>query len=220
MGSVFLDHPIFRKAAPATRERVLRAAQSRHVRRGEVVFLQGDAPDHLVGVVEGLVKVGVVARSGKEAVLNFFREGGVFGEIAVLDGRPRSADAVALIDSRLALLPRPALIGMIEDDPAVARAVIQLLCDRLRHTSLQAENVMTLGVPARVAATLLRLAEPDGDAHPHVRITQTQLAQYLGLSREIANRYLTDWERSGWVSLRKGAITLADPAALAAVCET
>jgi CRP-like cAMP-binding protein len=138
----------------------------------------------------------------------------VFGEIALLDGRPRTADAVAVEDCDVLVLDRREFVPLLRANPDLALKLMELLCGRLRRTSEQVEDVMFLDLEGRLAKALLRLAgeQRRGDARTAlVRITQRELGQMIGMSRESTNKALRDWQRRGWVRLVKGGVAIRSP---------
>ena len=147
--------------------------------------------------------------------------GDTFGEIAVMDGLPRTAGATALEHTTLIVLKRADFLGLIEREPQLAIHLLKLLCQRLRWTSELVEESAFLSGPARLAKRLLILAElhgrpassDDGKAL-EMLISQAELARFLGVSRQIVNQHLGDWAKCGWVKLGRGRIVIEDPAAL------
>jgi CRP-like cAMP-binding protein len=152
-------------------------------------------------------------------VFNLIGPGQIFGEVALLDGGQRTADAVAVMDTELLVIDRRDFIPLVHREPQIAIKLIEILCGRLRNTSEQVEDVICLDLPARLARTLLRLAGSDAKNHK-VAITQCELGQIIGISREATNRQLRDWENKNWVELESGAVVLLDPEALAALIPT
>jgi CRP-like cAMP-binding protein len=162
--------------------------------------------------LKGQVRISVTSAEGKEIVLNIVRPGEVFGEIALLDGRPRSADAVTMTDCDVLVLDRREFIPFIKAHPDVALKLIEVLCARLRRTSEQVEDMLFLDLAARLAKTLLRLSRDLKSTT--IAITQKDLGQMVGLSRESTNKQLRAWERRNWVKLVKGGVALTDTEAL------
>lgn len=198
-------------------EEIARLAAFAHVRpmrRGETLFRRGDPGAGMLAVLAGKVRVVVPSDDGKDIVLNTIRAGEVVGEIALLDGRPRSADAVAATDGRIMTLDRREVLPLIETHPRLALALIEVLCERLRRTSTQVEELMFQPLEVRLARALLRLAEAQRLAS--VAVTQKELAEIAGASRESVNRLLKAWEAEGAVSLIPGRVTIRDPAAVRA----
>ena len=214
--------PFFASLDPADRERLATFARTERVRKGAVLFRKGDAPHSLIMVISGTVKASAPSTDGREIVLNLIRSGELLGEIALFDGHARTADATAMTDCELLLIDRRDFIPFVQERPSVALKVIELLCARLRRTSEQVEDVAFRYVDGRLAKTLLRLAQqlPPGSTAGYVRITQRELGQMVGMSRESVNKQLMAWQKSGIVNVHKGAVAVQDMEALAHFAET
>jgi CRP-like cAMP-binding protein len=154
-------------------------------------------------------------------VLNLIHTGELFGEIALLDGRPRTADATAMEDSELMVIDRRDFLPFVREQPEIAVNLIEILCARLRRTSEQVEDLMFMSLPARLAKTLLRLANLDGSENKPVQfaMTQRELSQMIGMSRESTNKQLRAWEKRKWVRLDRGMLTVLDAIALSEIGE-
>jgi CRP/FNR family cyclic AMP-dependent transcriptional regulator len=203
-------HPLFRHL-PAARITELAARMVRKlVPRGSLIFSKEDPGAALIGVVSGMVKISVPSADGREAVLNIINAGEIFGEMALLDGCPRSADAMAMSDCELVFIDRRDFINLLQSQPDVGIKVIEFLCARLRRTSEQVHDVMFLNAPARLAKALLQLAgkRQNSDAEHKAKITQREISQIIGLSREMTNKQLRIWERTKWVKLERGGVIL------------
>jgi CRP/FNR family transcriptional regulator, cyclic AMP receptor protein len=211
------NHPLFREFPPAVIEHFGTYMTRRSVRRAATIFSKGDPGSGLMAVLWGSVKISVPTADGREAVLNIINPGEIFGEMALLDGRPRSADAVAMDDCELMVIDRRDFIPFLREQPDIALKFIEILCARIRHTSEQVEDVMYLSFPGRLAKTLLQLTGgPEATAaHRNVRITQRELSSIIGMSRESTNKQLRAWENRKWVRLQRGGIAVLNPAALA-----
>lgn len=211
------NHPLFREFPPAVIEHFGTYMTRRSVRRGATIFAKGDPGTGLMAVLWGSVKISVPTPDGREAVLNIINPGEIFGEIALLDGRPRTADAMAMDDCELMVIDRRDFIPFLREQPDIALKFIEILCARIRHTSEQVEDVMYLSFPGRLAKTLLQLTGgPEAPAaHRNVRITQRELSSIIGMSRESTNKQLRAWENRKWVRLQRGGIAVLNPAALA-----
>jgi CRP-like cAMP-binding protein len=152
-------------------------------------------------------------------VFNLVQEGEILGEIALLDGQPRTADATAMTDCVLIVIDRRDFVPFLTARPEIALKLIEVLCSRLRQTNEQIEDVMFLDFPARLAKTLLRLSQhakplPEGRK---VAMTQSEIGGIVGLSRESTNRFLRAWAERGWVQLQRGGIMVRAPEELAAL---
>jgi len=211
------NHPLFREFPPAVIEHFGTYMTRRSVRRCATIFAKGDPGTGLMAVLWGSVKISVPTADGREAVLNIINPGEIFGEMALLDGRSRSADAVAMDDCELMVIDRRDFIPFLREQPDIALKFIEILCARIRHTSEQVEDVMYLSFPGRLAKTLLQLTGgPDTPAaHRNVRITQRELSSIIGMSRESTNKQLRAWEDRKWVRLQRGGIAVLNPQALA-----
>jgi len=184
------------------------------------VFSQGETGDALYGVVSGRVRISASVQDGKEMFLNIMEPGDTFGEIALLDGAPRTASASATADSELIIIKREPFLALLEREPKVSAHLLQLLCQRIRWTSGMAEDSALLASPARLARRLLSLAHQHGhntEQGARLVLSQEEIARFLGLSRQIVNQYLQHWKAQGWVSLGRGQITLIDDGALRSI---
>ena len=211
-------HPFFNSFDRAIIDRLLSHAVTRRVKKNTVLFRKGDAGSSLYAVCAGLVRISVPSERGQDAIFNLIPPGDLFGEIALLDGGVRTADAVVIENSELMVIERRDFIPLVREYPDVAMKLIEVVCTRLRRTSEQVEDIVFLGLPERLAKALLRLhtrstANPDN----MIRITQRDLSQMVGASRESANKLLRDWQRRGWLKLKRGGLILTNPKALAAM---
>ncbi len=184
---------------------------------GCFIFSKGDEGLGLLAVLSGTVKISAGAEDGRELVLNLIGENEVFGEIALLDGLPRTADASALTDCYILVLDRRSFLPLLRYDPSISIRLLEELSARLRRTTEQAEGLSFESAAVRLAKALFRLADVHrvGDtARPRIPITQRELGQTVGLSRESTNKQLREWEAAGLIALEKGACTICDPAGL------
>jgi len=209
--------PLLRKLPPEALGRLAGFAHLRPMARGETLFRRGDPGTGLLFVVKGRIRVSVPSTEGRDGVLNLIRAGEVVGEIALLDGHPRTADAIADTDGEVMVLERRDLLPLLEENGALALALMEVLCERLRQTSAQVEALMFQETAPRIARALLQLSAVQRLAS--VAVTQKQLGEMAGTSRESANRTLKAWEARGLVSLVPGRVTLRDEAAIRAIAE-
>jgi CRP/FNR family cyclic AMP-dependent transcriptional regulator len=154
--TIFRNHPVFGKLPRASIEQLGTYLTKRKVQRGTAIFRKGDAGSELIAILSGSVKISAPGADGREAVLNLIREGEIFGEIALLDGRPRTADAVAMSDCELMVIERRAFTALLREHSELAFKVIEILCARLRQTSEQVEDLMFLDLPTRLAKAVSR----------------------------------------------------------------
>lgn len=222
--AVLSQHFLLQALAPAELAQLAQLAVLTQAQADQTIFQRGDAGDSLMAVVRGRVKICSQSAEGKELILNIIKPGEMFGEIALLDGEPRTADAVALERCDLLTLSRASFLPFIERHPEVALRMMAVLCRRLRKTSAQFEDSLFLEVPARLARALLNLAEAFGQparqgVHIDLKLSQQQLGAIVGVTRESINKHLGEWQRQGWVELRAGYLTLRDDKALSALAD-
>jgi CRP/FNR family transcriptional regulator len=193
---------------------VLREAMtSREVPRGHVVFREGDAGDRLFVVMDGKVKISRASSDGRENLLAVLGRGEMFGELSLFDPGPRTATATAITDSTLASLDHDDLRPVLLDRPAVAVHLLRALAQRLRRTNEAMADLVFSDVPGRVAKALLDLADKfgeDDDEGLRVRhdLTQEELAQFVGASRETVNKALSEFANRGWLRLEGRSVVL------------
>lgn len=213
---ILRKHPLFGKLTPDLLTRLCNYATTRKVKRGAVVISRGDPGTCLFMVAAGTIRIGVQSVSGKDAVFNLIGAGGIFGEIALLDGQPRTADAIAVTNCELLVIERRDFISLVHSNPDTALQIIEVLCERLRRTSNQVEDLMFLDLERRLAKTLLRLSEPVKLAPlgRRVAITQREIGQIIGMSRESTNKQLRAWQDRKWLRIERGGITVLKPDAL------
>jgi CRP/FNR family cyclic AMP-dependent transcriptional regulator len=215
-------HPLFGELPPSILERISAYTKRRSVTKGSILFEKGEAGVGLIGVLAGSVKISVTSADGREVVLNIIREGEVFGEIALLDGHPRTADATAMSDCDLMVIERRDFVPFLRSQPDVMLKLMEVLCARLRKTSEQVQDATFLNLPVRLAKALLCLAAPPTlpGATGKLAITQREISQMVGRSRESTNKQLRAWSRKGWIRLERRSVTILKADKLAEVAAT
>jgi CRP-like cAMP-binding protein len=212
---------LFRGLPPSVIASVAALATRRKFARGTVIFSQGDKADALYGVVAGRVRISASGAQGREVFLSLMEPGDTFGEIAVMDGLPRTATATVVEAATLVLIQKDDFLQLLAEQPQLSIHLLRLLCQRLRWTSELVEESAFLDATERLAKRLLILATLHGRTGPdgqiELRISQDELARFLGSSRQIVNQHLREWQRHEWVELRRGRITIIDPAQLRAL---
>ncbi len=209
--------PLFRGLAPEVFGRIAALAAQRGYGRGEMVFSRGEPGDALYAVVTGKIRISTGSAAGREVFLNIMEPGDTFGEIALLDGGPRTATATAIAASELVSVRRGPLFELLEREPRALLELLRLCGERLRWTSGLLEDAALLDAPARLAKRLLSLDELHGEprgASRAIRISQEELASFLGVSRQAVNQQLQEWKAEGWVGLGRGSVVVKDAAAL------
>jgi CRP-like cAMP-binding protein len=222
--TALLDCRLFADLDDATLDVVARAMRARRFRRGEVIFHAGDPGDALFVVATGRVKIMLAAEDGTEpAILTTIQSGGFFGVLALLDGAPRSATAVALDAVQALVLRRESFERLFDEQPLLRRALLSALTGEIRRLTAQVEDLHFLDLPGRLARHLLRSLEPaDPDALPvgEQRLpwpyTQAELAGMIGGSRQSVNRLLADFVAEGLLQFEGDVLVIPDPARLAA----
>jgi CRP-like cAMP-binding protein len=214
--SALAQVPLFAELQPVEIERLGANLRRRRYAKGEAVVLRGDPGTTLYVIESGRANVVITSPKGQEAILNVLGPGDFFGDIALLDGRPRTADVIAAETSRMLLLERSAFIRAIEESPRLALGLLAALAGRLRYDVDLLEEALLHDVPARLAKVLLRLSNPPSRSHDQagpipIRLTQTELAGLAGASRESVNRCLRLFEDSGIVH-RNGRQIIVDRA--------
>lgn len=204
-------NPLFGALSASIIEALARLCSSRSLRAGTILFQKGDPGDALYGVRRGQIGIETGTAAGQRHTLALLGPGDLFGEIALLDGKGRTADAVATQPTELFALRRQDLLAYLAREPRVAVTLIEILCQRLREVSGQIEQSLTMRLDARLHARLILLAEDFGD---DIAITQEQLARSVGATRESVNRLLRRWEATGLLKLSRGSIKLKDRCAL------
>jgi CRP/FNR family cyclic AMP-dependent transcriptional regulator len=213
-------HELFAHLDAAALDNLAGKLRRTRVARGQVLFQKGDEGDSLIWVKSGRIKIGLTVEDGRESILNVIQPGELFGEIALLDGGPRTADATALETTELLLLPRVEFARFLAENPALALPMMAVLCERVRRTTALVEDAFFLDVPHRLARRLVWLAQRASrggeatDGPIEVKISQEELAYAAGTSRESVNRELRAWQSSGWLSLGYGRVEIHDLAAL------
>ncbi len=187
--------------------------KKRTFRVGEVIFHRDDPGQVLYVIKEGKVKICLISPDGQEISLVVFSKGEYFGELALLDGLPRSADAIAMEKTECYTLQRSDFHKAIIKTPKIAIQVMEVLCERLRRTDQQVEDLIFLDVYGRVAKKLLELAESHGapiedGIRIDMRLTQQDLAAMVGASRESVNKVLGYFTDRGYISTDKRRISL------------
>lgn len=208
--SLLNGHPLFRGLGAEVRAHLGAYATTRNVGRDNVIFSKGDPGTCLFVVGSGVVKVTTPSADGKNAALNLIREGEIFGEIALLDGRPRTANAIAHTDCQLLIIERCDFIPLLRSQPDITIRLVEILCSRLRRTTEHVEELMFLDSTARLAKILCRLAK-SAEHKGIVAITQSGLSSMVGLSRGLINKQLGVWTRGKLIKLERRRIIVLRP---------
>ena len=207
---------LFRNLAPNERESLVAGARMRRFNAGDTIFLMGELQDGMFAVLDGEVRISIPSVEGKEFVLAILHAGEVFGEIAMLDGKPRSADATALTACNLAVLEKRDVLAALDRNPSAWLGLVEVLCSRLRHTDQQVVELL-LALPERLAKVLLRAVDVAHARDPNrtdLHLSQSDLANLVGAARESVNKCLREWQRADIIRMQSRVITILDRAAL------
>jgi CRP/FNR family cyclic AMP-dependent transcriptional regulator len=215
---------LFRGLSADERKDLVARARVRTFAGGETIFLMGAPGDSMMAVLKGTVRISCPSPEGKEIVLGTVQPGDFFGEIALLDGKARSADAKAVTACSLAVLQRRDVLDFLGRHPGAWDGLVQVLCQRLRKLTEKTAEVALLDLPGRLAKTLLRLSGADQDGSPAtamlpITLSQRELGNIVGASRESINKCLREWQRNGVVKTENNIITIKNRAALQKLAE-
>jgi CRP-like cAMP-binding protein len=213
-------HPFFSDLDPRSLDQLSRYAKHLDLKRGTRIFSKGDPGTSLFAVISGTVRISASYPDGRSAILNLVGPGELFGEIAVLDGQARSADAIASTNCELSAFDRRDFLPFVRTQPTLVMRLIELLCARLRSTSGQVEQIMLLDLPGRLAGALLNLAHGHrGVSNRTITITHQEIGEMIGTSRESVNKQLRAWAARQWVQLEHGRIVILEAEPLRALLE-
>lgn len=206
---------LFPLLGPQERTRFIAAARPRSWAAGATIFVIDDPGSSMMLVRSGNVRISYPTPDGHAFLLAELGPGDVFGEIALLDGGNRSADATAATDCTLLVFERRDFLPMLEASWRLTEAVLKVVCERLRKADAHIADLAFSELPVRLAKALLARARVDGLGVSHVLDSQSTLASMVGSSREAVNRCLRKWQDAGVVTIAEGRIRLEDPEALA-----
>lgn len=184
------------------------------LREGEVLFEQGDEGDALYAIVSGSLEFSILSREGRKLSLDVMRPGALFGEIALFDPGTRTATVTALEPSRVRGVKNSDVLSAIRETPELAIDLIQLAGERMRWMSSQLNEQVFLSMPARLARKILYLTV-DGSEHlATLPLSQSELAEFVGATREAVSKTLSIWKRAGVISASRGGVKVLDREAL------
>jgi len=212
----FLTGTVLFKGLPAeAAERLSEAAERHELPRGQVVFRQGEPGASMYVILSGKVRMSRPADAGRENILTLLGPGDLFGELTLFDPAPRLATATAITDVTLAVFTASAMKAWLSTEPEAAWHFLHLLASRLRRTNDALENLLFGDVPRRVTRTLVDMAGKFGDPVPdgirvHHELTQEQLAQHVGASRESVNKALSELASRGVIRLEPKTVIILD----------
>ena len=206
--------PLFNGLDRIELERFAEVTREKSYPKGSVILFEDDPGDSLFVVRDGRVKVVLIGEDGREVILGVLGVGEYFGELSLIDDRPRSAHVIAMEDSNLLVLRREDFRKRVESSPSVAWSLLTELSRRLRRADDKIGGLVLLDVPGRIARLLLDLAEESGTNAIEKTLTHQTIAQMIGASRETVSRAMKDFQDAGWITVERRRIALADRAAL------
>ncbi|MEX2158441.1 MAG: Crp/Fnr family transcriptional regulator [Dehalococcoidia bacterium] len=217
-GELIRDVPLLARLAEEDLRALASHGKVRSYRTGDILFREGAPGDSLHIVIEGNVRISVASPTGDEATVALLGAGEFVGDLALLDGRPRSASAIASQPTKTLMVTRHNFADWLSGRPMVALSLLETLSLRVRRTDEALADLAFLQLPQRLAKRLVRLtidqAQGERIAGTKLRITQSELASMLGVSRESVNKQLNKFAQEGWIRLGRGSVTVRDPEAL------
>jgi CRP-like cAMP-binding protein len=223
-GRLAAAHLLLEHLEPHELDRLMQFARSQRHPAGEVIFRKGDPGISMVSIIEGRVKISVASPDGKKAVLAVLGPGEMLGEMAIIEDKDPSADTTALEACEPLVLQKRDFIPFLERNPAICIRLLRILCERLRRTSALVEDRAFLSLPARLAKTLLDLADSGGrETADGIRVdfnmSQKIFGGLMGASRESVNKQLHAWQAEGLLTMGRGHVVLVRPEDLARVVD-
>jgi CRP/FNR family transcriptional regulator, cyclic AMP receptor protein len=208
----------------AARRRLAGHAHRRRFAAGATIFQSGSPGHSMMAVVKGTVRITARSQRGTEIVLADLAPGEVVGEIAILDGGERTADAIALTNCELVALERRDVLPFLEQHPEVCLKLLEVLSKRLRRTDEWITEIALAHISVRLAKVLLSLTTPrdrrgEDNRVLRVALSQRELGSMIGASRERVNRCLKEWQRKGFIQLKTRSITIVAPQAIKEIAE-
>jgi CRP-like cAMP-binding protein len=215
IGAALAAMPFFAGLDAAALDRVVEGTRVRRFRRGEVIFHAGDPGDALFVIVTGAVKITLPSETGDEAILATLKAGDVFGELALLDGAPRSASATALEATETMVLQRDRFRQLLAAEPTIRDALLAALASEVRRLTTQVEDLHFLDVTGRLAKCLVRLAgegarDATGERRLRGPLSQSDLAAMVGCTRQSVNRVIGQFTDDGLIRVERDSIVVVD----------
>ncbi len=211
---------IFQGVEPAAAEALAQTLETVEFPRGHVIFAEGEPGDRLYIIQSGKVKLGRKSPDGRENLLGIFGPADMFGELSIFDPGPRTSTATTVTEVVARSMDRPALRQWIGTRPEIAEQLLRVVARRLRRTNGMLADLIFTDVPGRVAKALLQFAQRFGSQEAGLLrvmhdLTQEEIAQYVGASRETVNKALADFAHRGWLRLEGKSVLILDPERLA-----
>jgi len=206
--------PLLSRIDPAELQRLAALTRERQYGKGSVILFENDPGDSLFIVRYGRVKVVLVGEDGREVILGVLGPGEYFGELSLIDQQPRSAHVIAMEDSTLLALRSDDFRRRVEVTPSMAWSLLLELSRRLRRADSKIGTLVLLDVPGRIARLLLDAADESRGVRIAKPLTHQTIANMIGASRETVSRAMAEFQESGWITVERRMISIADRAAL------
>jgi CRP/FNR family transcriptional regulator, cyclic AMP receptor protein len=216
-------HFLFETLSSKDIDSILAFSTDQRYHDGQTIFQKGDPGASLMAVLRGRIRISAASKDGKEIIFSVIESGQILGEIALLDGKERSADATALGDCVVLTINRRDFIPFLEKNPQIAVNLLGVLCDRLRNISTMVEDIVFLDLAPRLGRLLLRLAHTYGrktsaGLHIELKLSQYDLGNLSATSRESINKQLRTWQKQGLIQINNGYITICRPDDMEKLC--
>jgi CRP/FNR family cyclic AMP-dependent transcriptional regulator len=202
---------LFRDLQPDIFDQFAENAHTRSYAKDQNIFCQGQAGEAICSVISGKVCISAIGGGGMRLSLDIMEPADLFGEISVIDGRPHLTTATAMVPSEILIIGRDHFLEFLKSDSDISFHFLQHFCGRIRSSTELAEDYALLSGRRRLAKQLLRLATIHGytsNSTVMIKISQRELGDFLGMSRQLVNQYLRDWSKQGWVKLTRGRIAI------------
>jgi CRP/FNR family cyclic AMP-dependent transcriptional regulator len=200
---------LFAFLSPEARADLEKGAHAFSFKRGNILVSQGETSDSLYIVLSGKLKVFIGSEDGREIFLNYLEEGDAFGELALLDGEPRLASVMALVDTRVAIISRSYFLDCLQAHPNIAIELLQILSKRMRHLTDRTSSLALMDVYSRLVSTLTKLAVLQDDGRLMTNsLTHQELSSMIGASREMVTRILNDLKKGDYISIEDHCIVI------------
>ena len=206
--------PLFSNLNEKAMNLLARAGKFQHVEKGKILFLQSDSSEFAYIVRSGNISIVLNSPDGRDMVINEMRPGDLFGELGILTRQLRSTSAIARADSDILVIRSEAFLRVIDSEPQLARRILEITAQRLQRSGEREGALAFMDAQARLARLLLEL-EKEEKAKGYVTISQEELAQRTGLTRQTVAKALGKWRRTGWLITGRGRILILNHGALA-----
>jgi CRP-like cAMP-binding protein len=212
---LFEGHALFGILGPDDLDALLSRARFEHYPAGHLIFAKGSPGRSMMAVLDGSIRIAATAPNGREVVLAILNPGEIFGEMALLDGGERTADAISMSACDLLVIDQRDFVPFLKSRSDLCIGLLRVLSQRLRRTDELVETALFDRIESRLAKTLIRLASEHGSGNKteppfQIHVSQQELAGIIGASRENVNKQLRVWEKAGLLKLGKRLVVIRD----------